>query len=67
MFTLFLVVGAFVAGLIVSAARTKIVAYLKRRAEANKIKAAQELVDAYEKAKAVIAANTPVFPPKPQG
>jgi len=56
---------AFVGGYLVGRFHTKIGAYLARRAQANKLKAAQALVDEYEKAKALLAANTPTFPPKP--
>lgn len=65
MFTLTLIVAAFIAGYLCDRFRVKIKAWLVRRAAANKIKAAQALVDNYEKAKAILAANTPSFPPKP--
>ena len=66
MFSLFLIVVAFIGGLCIGVFHTKVSAWLVRRAEANKIKAAQKLLDEYEQAKALIASKTPAFPPKPQ-
>lgn len=57
---------AFLGGYLVGRFHTSIGEYLVRRAQANKLKSAQALVDEYEKAKALLAANTPTFPPKPQ-
>jgi hypothetical protein len=61
-----LLASAFVFGYICDRCRVKIAAWAERRAKANELKAAQLLVDQYEKAKAVIASHTPPFPPKPQ-
>lgn len=66
MFSLFLIVVAFVVGLVIGIFHTKFVAWLKRRAEANRLKAAQKLVDDYNAAVALLQKQLPVFPPKPQ-
>lgn len=66
MFTASLFVATFVAGFLVAKFHTQIVAYLVRRAAANKIKGAQKLLDDIEKAKAILASAAPTFPTKPQ-
>ena len=66
MFSLFLIVVAFVGGFALGWGHTKFFAWLKRRAEANKLKAAQKLVDDYNNARDLLAGKLPPFPPKPQ-
>lgn len=74
MYTIAAVIVAFVAGYVVCLMRGKIYGWLQRRAAANKLTAAQKLLDeaaaaakALENAKAVVAAaNTmPTPPPNP--